>query len=155
MQDVMTPQFLETTAQPQRFFSILPADWRESIVPFWPRYNGTARIFILESDGQTLAGGIVFSSPAPDTLTYREEAIRWFRRGCRYIGFLWVAEAHRGQQLGSLWLRWVRELYPGQCFWLTIDDYKLLPFYERNGFVLEKELAVGGGKEWVLVVRGS
>ena len=67
-----------------------------------------------------------------------------------YIGFLWVAEAHRGKQLGSLWLRKLRERLPGQKFWLSIADYGLLPFYERNGFRLVKEVELETGMEWIL-----
>lgn len=146
----MACQFKETTRTPERFFSLLPADWREAIAPHWPGYADTARIFTLEKDGELLGGGILFSTPAPDLLAYGEEARRWFDAGYLYIGFLWIAEAHRGRQLGSLWLQKLRERFPGQQFWLSVDDFSLRAFYERNGFRMIKKIELSSGPEWAL-----
>lgn len=146
----MPCQFTESTSAPERFFALLPPDWSGEIVPYWPDYAGTARIFTLESGGEVLGGGILFSTPAPDILAYGEEAQHWFDNGFLYIGFLWIAEAQRGKQLGSFWLQQLKELLPGQPFWLSIDDYSLLPFYERNGFRLAKEVRLATGVEWIL-----
>ncbi len=145
------PQFKDSTASPEQFFSILPPDWQDAIRPFWPGYEDTARIYILESDGEVLGGGIAFSAVSPDTMFYRDEAQRWFDEGYLYIGFLWVAEQHRGRQLGSMWLQELFLQFPGQRFWLAIEDYQLLPFYERNGFRLAKAVEGEWGPEWVLV----
>ena len=147
----MACQLTETTSTPERFFALLPSGWREGIAPYWPKYAPTARIFTLESGSETLGGGILFSTPAPDILAYGAEAEYWFAQGYLYIGFLWLAEAHRGRQLGSLWLQKLRERFPGQPFWLSIDDYELLPFYERNGFRLVKKVELASGEEWVLM----
>lgn len=144
------PQFKDSTARPEQFFSILPPDWQAAIRPFWPGYEDTARIYTLESEGEVAGGGIVFSAVSPDTMFYRDEAQRWFDEGYLYIGFLWVAEQHRGRQLGSMWLQELFRLFPGQGFWLAIEDYPLLPFYERNGFRLAKEVKGEWGPEWVL-----
>ena len=142
--------FKQTTSTPDRFFALLPPAWREGIAPYWPDYAPTARIFTLESDSEPLGGGILFSTPAPDILSYGEEALYWFAQGYLYIGFLWIAEEHRGRQLGSLWLRELRERLPGQKFWLSVDDYGLLPFYERNGFRLVTKIELSTGEEWIL-----
>ena len=147
----MAYQFKEITPTPERFFSLLPPDWREGIAPYWPDYAPTARIFTLEAEDEVRGGGILFSTPAPDILAYGAEAEYWFAQGYLYIGFLWLAEAHRGRQLGSLWLQKLRERFPGQPFWLSIDDYELLPFYERNGFRLVKKVELASGEEWVLM----
>ncbi|MCO6477648.1 MAG: GNAT family N-acetyltransferase [Phaeodactylibacter sp.] len=146
----MPYQFKETTSAPERFFSILPPDWREGIAPYWPDYAKSARIFTLETERETLGGGILFSTPAPDILAYGAEAQRWFDAGFLYIGYLWIAEAHRGRQLGSLWLQKLRERFPRQKFWLSIDDYSLRAFYERNGFRLVKAVELETGTEWVM-----
>ncbi|MCB9286548.1 MAG: GNAT family N-acetyltransferase [Lewinellaceae bacterium] len=146
----MPYHFKEITSTPERFFSILPADWRGAIAPYWPEYSGTARIFTLESGDEVVGGGILFSTPAPDILAYGEEARYWFENGFLYIGFLWIAEVHRGKQLGSLWLQQLQDRLPGQSFWLSIDDYSLKGFYERNGYRLVKEVSLETGTEWVM-----
>lgn len=146
----MAPAFKDCTAEPEQFFSILPPDWQEAIRPFWPGYGGSARIYILESPGETLGGGIVFSTVSPDTMFYQEEAQRWFSRGYLYIGFLWVAEQYRGRKLGGGWLEALFLHYPGQRFWLAIEDIQLLHFYERYGFRLVKEVSGEDGVEWIL-----
>lgn len=151
----MPYHFKETTSVPERFFSILPPDWREAISPYWPDYADTARIFTLETNGEVIGGGILFTTPAPDILSYGAEAEHWFDQGFLYIGFLWIAEEHRGRQLGSWWLQKLRELLPGQPFWLSIDDYGLRAFYERNGYRLVKAVEVETGTEWVLIDDGQ
>ena len=149
----MAPQFKDCTARPEYFFSILPPDWRGDIAPVWGDYKDTANIFILESGKQAIGGGIVFSSVSPDTMIYGAEAQHWFDEGYLYIGFLWIAEQHRGKQLGSSWLQQLIRQFPHQKFWLSIDDYQLLPFYERNGFRLMKEVETASGKEWILTTN--
>lgn len=146
----MLYHFKEVTLTPERFFSILPADWREDIAPYWAGYAGTARIFTLETDEEALGGGILFSTPAPDILAYGEEAQYWFDMGFLYIGFLWIAEAQRGKKLGSLWLQKLKELLPGQPFWLAVDDYALWAFYQRNGSRPVKAVELETGTEWVM-----
>lgn len=142
--------FRECTDAPDRFFSILPEDWRESLVPFWPAYQDSARIFILELGADVLGGGIVFSSVSPDTEVYRAEAQSWFDRGYLYIGFLWIDEQYRGHGLGSLWLMKLREQFPHQKWWLSIEDFALAAFYERVGFRVVKKVEGTYGEEWIL-----
>ena len=145
-------RFTESTERPERFFAILPRDWRRVIAPCWEDYRGKAKIFILESAAEeVLGGGIVFSAVSPDARAYEAEAQHWFDLGYLYIGFLWVAEEHRGKRLGSKWLVELRKKYPGQKFWLAIDDYVLLAFYESNGFRLVGQVDAGAWEEWILI----
>lgn len=150
----MEHSFKETTDKPERFFSILPADWQESIVPFWTTYEQTARIFVLESATEVVGGGIVFSTVSPDCQpAFQAEAQQWFDQGYLYIGFLWIAEQHRDKQLGSKWLRNLFSLMPDQSFWLSIDELKLASFYKRNGFELIKQVELDYYPEWVMALE--
>lgn len=159
----MEHRFKETTDKPERFFDILPADWQESITPFWANYVSSARIFVLESateplgeHTQVVGGGIVFSSISPDCQPmYHAEAKQWFDEGYLYIGFLWIAEQHRDKQLGTKWLQSLYGRFPGKGFWLSIDDIKLASFYKRNGFALMKKVELDYYPEWVMAVNSS
>ena len=147
----MEPSFREITEEPERFFSILPADWQEGIVPQWSAYAHSSSIFILETSAEILGGGIVFSKPSPDCQpSYLVEAQEWFDRGYLYIGFVWISERHRDKQLGSKWLQQLCKSMPAQNFWLTIEDVKLSSFYQRNGFELIREVALDYAPEWVM-----
>lgn len=147
----MKPNFQDFTSEADRFFQILPADWQEDIVPDWPHYRHSSRVFTLESDQGTLGGGIVFSTVSPDTKAYKEEAQKLFDSGYLYIGFIWIAEQHRGKQLGSFWLQELFNKMPHQKFWLSIDEYELASFYTRFGFKLLKSVQCKGKPEWILV----
>lgn len=141
----------ESTPDAKRFFSILPTDWQESIVPYWPRYQNTSQIFVLETSEEVVGGGIIFSTVSPDSWAYKEEAQEWLEKGYLYIGFLWISDKHRGQQLGSLWLQEVFKKFRNQPFWLTIDEFQLSDFYIRNGFKLVRKIELPGHDEWILV----
>lgn len=152
---IFSPQvkyhFTDTTARPERFFNILPEDWQESIVPFWPRCKDITRVFTLEANGGIAGGGLVFSDTSPDTVIYGAEARHWFCEGYLYIGFLWIAENYRGKQLGSEWLRQLYLHYPGQKFWLAIEEEEIGSFYKKNGFNLVKKININDREEWIMV----
>ncbi len=141
--------FLEVTNTPEVFFDILPLDWQESIVPFWPCYEKTSQIFVWKKDEVVAGGGILFSSIAPDTIDH-QKAQAFFNSGQLYIGFLWIDEGFRGRDLGSKWIEEVRKSHPGRFFWLTIDDYRLASFYQKNGFLLVDEFVSGDITEWAM-----
>lgn len=143
-------KFRECTDTPDTFFGILPLDWQDSIVPFWPDYKGSTKIFILEGSGEVLGGGLVFSKVSPDTMYYREEAQRWFDLGYLYLAYIWIAENHRGKKLGSVWMRNIHNHFRNQKFWLAIEDYKLVNFYTPNGYKLIKEIKGDGYQEWIM-----
>jgi hypothetical protein len=148
-------RFEECSHNPQRFFSTLPTDWQEGILPYWEAYQQTARIFILETGTEVLGGGIVFSTPSPDTQPcFLQQARQWFDEGYLYIGYLWICEQHRDKQLGSAWLQSLFGLNPQQKFWLSIEEFRLASFYRRNGFALMQHVNLGETEEWVLAMHG-
>ncbi len=142
--------FKEVTSDPQSFFDIMQADWKVSIAPFWKDYVETARVFTLETDTEVLGGGIIFSTIPPATID-EKGAQELFDSGLLYIGFLYIKENYRGCNLGTKWLEEVRREYKGSHFWLTIDEYRLKSFYNRNGFHVVGEVSNGDWSEWVMV----
>ena len=146
----MPLHFKEITEAPAPFFDLLPPGWQEDIVPQWPFYQATARIFALKKQGEIHCAGIIFSTVSPDTQTYREVAQGWFDRGFLYIGFLFVPEKYRGKHYGTSWLEALEKQFPGQAFWLAIDEFGLKNFYQKNGFQLVKQVTGEFGPEWIL-----
>lgn len=142
--------FKEVTPDPQRFFDIMQADWKASIAPFWNDFAKTARVYTLETDTEVLGGGIIFTTIPPATID-EIGAQKMFDSGLLYIGFLYIKEDYRGCNLGTEWLQEVRQLYQGRNFWLTIDEYRLNSFYNRNGFHIVEEVDNGDWSEWVMV----
>jgi len=146
----MRHNFRKETNRSEIFFNILPKDWQDSIVPFWDNYSTTSQIFVIEINNIVVGGGIVFSSVSPDTIAFREEALRWFGNGYLYIGFFYIAEKYRDKKLGSEWLKNLSLAMPHQKFWLSIDELKLSSFYMRNGFNLIKKIKGEFGDEWIM-----
>lgn len=133
------------------FFSILPDDWKEGILPFWDDLKTTTNCYILEENNQIIAGGLVFSTCPPDMKYAENEANFWFKNGYLYLGFIYVIEEKRGQHLGSIWLENLKKRLPKQSFWLTIEDLDLDSFYTRNGFKRVKTLYNKENEEAVYV----
>ena len=143
------PAFFKTS-DPQQFFSLLPEDWRSEISRWWNSFADKASIYLLNDKEGIKAGGIVFSICPPDMYYDKREAQKWFDSGHLYIGFLWVPEEFRGQNFGSIWIQSLKEAFPSQKFWLTIEEENLRFFYVKNGFRLVKTLQNGSQKEWLL-----
>ncbi len=135
------------------FFSILPLDWEESIEPIWNSYKNNTKIFTLEHNKETVAGGMVFSTVSPDVMEYKPLAESWFNKGYLYLAYIYVNEKYRENGLGSLWLNLVFKEYNNQKFWLTIEDYNLTKFYEKSGFKLIQEIQLENSKEWLMTKR--
>lgn len=131
------------------FFEILPKDWQEEIIPFWTHYEDSSKIFIIEENNTVIGGGIIFSTTPPDIIYFKEEAQLWFDDDYLYIGFLWIAEDKRNNNLGSLWLEELKNLNPDQKYWLLIEDERLHGFYQRNGFKLIKTIINDQHSEWL------
>lgn len=135
------------------FFDLLPEDWKSEICPVWNQYSEMASIYLLEIDGNLVAGGIVFEVCPPDMLYNKPEADKWLEDGYLYIGFVWVVEAFRNKKYGSEWLNTLMAEHPGQKYWLTIDEEGLQSFYSKNGFQLVKALQNGNDTEWLLISK--
>jgi GNAT superfamily N-acetyltransferase len=137
------------------FFEILPVDWQEGIVPYWENYKKTTTIYVLEENNQIRAGGLVFSECPPDMEFYKNEALEWFEKGYLYLGFLWVPQQFRNQNLGSLWLNSLKEQNENQKYWLTIEEDNLRYFYEKNNFIYCETIINELVKEDVLFFNGK
>ena len=141
----------DLTAAPERFFNILPSDWRIEIEPYWLEYAVDCRIYGLSENDVIIAGGIVFTSVSPDTRGYHDVAQKWFQRGYHYMGFIFVQEHRRGEGLGTLWIKKVKALNRNQKYWLAIDEKGLSAFYQRLGFKIAQEVRNEDATEWILV----
>lgn len=147
----MKIHFTDISSDPERFFDLLPPDWREGIEPYWPSYKDHTRVLILEDEDEVVAGGLVFSDVSPDTICYGTLAKQWFDRGYLYLGFIWVKQQCRGKGLGSLWLKELQQHYPGQKYWLAIEEEHLKNFYQKNGYLVAAETTAAGYPEWIMV----
>ena len=149
-----TQKFYKLTDSPERFFKLLPNDWKDVIVPFWDDYKNSATIYVFEKDSEITAGGIVFTTCPPDLLAYKNELQHWFDSGYSYLGFIFVKEYLRGQHLGSQWLDAIKKQFPNQKFWLLIEDEHLHHFYIKNGFERIQDFQNGDETEGLYVYDG-
>ncbi|WP_242083443.1 GNAT family N-acetyltransferase [Aestuariivivens sediminis] len=136
---------------PHRFFRILPLDWKNSIVPQWPNYKASSSIYVIECDGQVIAGGIVFSKTPPHATPIELEYNYLFKANYLYIGYLYVLPEFRNKNIASKWLEAVKNRYDKQKFWLTIEVFDLKFFYEKNGFKLMDSSPCLHSDEWVMI----
>ncbi|NCO63654.1 MAG: GNAT family N-acetyltransferase [Flavobacteriales bacterium] len=131
----------------QTFFKVLPLDWQEIILPFWDHLKATTKGYVLVDNNQIIAGGLVFTECPPDMMYAKDEADTWMHNGYLYVGFIYVIEERRHQNLGSVWLQNLKKTHPKQNYWLTIEDLKLDVFYTKNGFKRIKSLHNQGVEE--------
>jgi GNAT superfamily N-acetyltransferase len=134
------------------FFKILPQDWQEIISKIWDKVKETATIYAIVDEGSIIAGGIVFFKNIPEMTKFElERGQHYFDIGYGYIGFLWVAEDRRNEQLGSKWLSLLKKQEVKQGFWLTIEEAGLKKFYEKNSFQTIAESEDKENIEWLCV----
>ena len=150
-----TRKFHKLNTSYDRFFELLPDDWKEVIVPFWNDYKNTSSIYVFEDQLEVIAGGIVFATCPPDLIAHKDELQHWFDKGYLYLGFIFVKQAMRGQNLGSQWLDAIKRQYPKQSFWLLIEDEHLHYFYKKNGFERVQDFKNTGQTEGLYVYNGS
>ena len=74
-----------------------------------------------------------------------------FKQGYLYLGFIFVLEEYRQKKLASKWLLEVKNSYKKPKFWLSIEDYSLHSFYQKNGFKIIAEDSKAKDPEWLLV----
>ena len=96
------------------FFKILPNDWQENVAPVWESIKETTRGYLLLDNDKIIAGGLVFSKCPPDMLYAENEVDLWFNKGYLYLGFIYVIEERRQQNLGSIWLDNLKKIFPNQ-----------------------------------------
>ena len=132
--------FKKLLSNPKRFFDILPQDWQDEIVPFWSAYEDSSSIYIIEEKDQIIGGGIVFSTCPPDIEYYSKEAQQWFDKDYLYLGFIFILENKRDQNLGTFWLDELKTLFPKQKYWLLMEDEDLHRFYQKNAFMLNQTI---------------
>ena len=147
----MNVHFEKLTASPNQFFTILPEDWQNLIVPHWNLYKNTASIYVLKENDTIVAGGIVFSEKLLEMTPFEEEFCYLFSEGYLYLGYIWVAEDKRNKRLATTWLTHLKQQNPIQKYWLTIEEESLTYFYERNDFKLLAKSNDATTKEWLMV----
>ena len=133
----------------EAFFEVLPTDWKESLLPYWDDLKSATTCYVISENNKIFVGGLMFTVCPPDMLYAKTEAESWLNKGYNYLGFIYVIEEKRHQNLGSLWLNNLKELLPNQKFWLTIEDERLDAFYVKNGFKRIKSLRNQGEQEWL------
>lgn len=144
--------FEALTDNSQQFFEILPPDWKDAIEPVWEDYGKEANIFVLRDEGEIIAGGIVFNGAPPNRTDFEIlQGEKYLKRGYHYIGFLYVVAHRRNEALGSQWLQALKNRFPGQAYWLTIEDEDLKRFYTKNGFKCVAASSDTNLPEWLFV----
>ncbi|NPD46956.1 MULTISPECIES: GNAT family N-acetyltransferase [unclassified Lentimicrobium] len=143
--------FNEITESAMDFFTLLPLDWQDTIIPYWNQYSDSSRIYTLLEAGKIIGGGIVFTKASPDMIANVKIADKYYQLGYHYLGYIWISEEHRGKGLGQYWLEQLFQENPEQNYWLSIEDLNLESFYQKSGFYLSETINNKEGNEWILV----
>ncbi len=134
------------------FFNMLPEDWKEIISAIWDKVKNTATIYAILDNESISAAGIIFTEKLPEMTDFElKNGQPLFDKGYTYIGFLWVSENRRNEQLGSKWLSLLKKQDVKQGFWLTIEEAGLKKFYEKNSFQTIAESEDKENIEWLCV----
>lgn len=129
-------------------FTVYPADWKEVLLPTWPEYVETARVYGLFQEDRLTTVGILFHGAAPEMEAFETTAHRLFGEGHPYLGFLYTLPEYRGRGYAPKWLKALRKTLPEKMIWLTVEDPGLITFYETNGFILLAKSTTH--EEWLL-----
>ncbi|RAJ09271.1 GNAT family N-acetyltransferase [Arenibacter echinorum] len=136
------------------YFKILPEDWQEVIESVWDDYKNNATVYVFKDDLEISAGGIVFRTAPPNMTDFEiEEWQKYVTANFHYIGFLFVDTKYRGKSLGSEWLTALKDQFPDQSYWLTIEEEGLRSFYEKNGFKCVSTSRDKANPEWILIYQ--
>ncbi len=132
------------------FFKILPEDWKDVIESVWDDYKKNANIYVFKNALDITAGGIVFRTAPPNMTDFEiGEWEKYVTANFHYIGFLFVDPKYRGKSLGSEWLTALKDQFPYQSYWLTIEEEGLRSFYEKNGFKCVSKSKDKDNPEWI------
>ncbi|WP_323758269.1 GNAT family N-acetyltransferase [Roseivirga sp.] len=148
-------EIIDISDTPELFLELLPNDWKLELESNWKEFAPAVKVYGIKLNQELIGGGLVFSDQTSETDNYPPVAEYYFDNGFLYIGYLWVAEIFRGQNLGDFWLNSIFEMYPKNPFWLSIEDAGLAKFYLKNGFTLEREVMYSGGKDWIYVRKSA
>lgn len=148
----ITYKFEQHKGDPSVFFEMLPEDWQKAIHPIWKIYSANADIYVLLKEDMIIAGGIVFKEYTDDMAYFKKEAISLLNSGALYIGYLYVVETERGKDVGSLWLKSIKNHFRYRKLWLTIEDTGLLKFYIKNDFKIYRQFSEGEFSEILLIL---
>lgn len=131
---------IDITNNPFPFFSLLPKDWTDGLVPNWNLLKNNATVFVLENDTEICAGGIIFSKITPEMDSCKEDALYYFSKNYLYVGYVWVPENKRNRNYGFNWFKELFKADKNKHYWLVTEDKMLRKFYEKIGFVYQKTI---------------
>ncbi|THD69807.1 GNAT family N-acetyltransferase [Robertkochia marina] len=140
---------LTKTEEIAEVFSLYPDDWKEVLLPVWSNYAENSEVYVLLKEDDITTLGILFHNGAPEMEAFAETATLLFMERKPYIGFIYTLPNFRGRGFASLWLKELKNALPEKTFWLTVEDPKLITFYESNGFSLQDKSPVQ--EEWLLL----
>ena len=129
-------KFKEVLSPTAEFFTFLPADWQDELLPQWPRLSKSAKVYGLYLDNaleSLITMGIIFSEDLPQLTPY-ENGIKNMLSGYSYIGYVYTQPEYRGKGYASDWFKQLKSHYPKHNFWLTIEEPALADFYIKNNF---------------------
>jgi GNAT superfamily N-acetyltransferase len=144
-------QFLKWEGPLDSFTAAMPDDWPPYFQQCIAESRDAMELFVITEKDRIVAGGMVFEGLPADMQVFDDDVRLYIEKGYLYIGYLFVDQAHRGKQLGSLWLTCIKGLYGGKGFWLTVEEPGLREFYEKNGFTWVKSLEKEGDSEELLL----
>jgi len=119
------------------FFSFLPIEWQNELLPQWNALSQSARVYGLFPDDQSeglSTIGIVFGSDLPKLTPYEMELYALLKASYRYIGYVYTMPHFRGRGHASKWFDNLKAHFPKQNFWLTVEEPALTEFYKKNHF---------------------
>lgn len=117
-----------------QFLTAMPEEWRADFQLYMESCADRMELFVITDDRKIIAGGIVMNGLPPEMKRFEKDIKHCIEKGYLYIGYLFVATEYRKQNIGSTWLRHITETFDTQGFWLTVEDARLIEFYEKNGF---------------------
>ena len=147
--------FKELKNNSEKFFKIVPQEWQEEITPFWDSLKSDAKIYILENRTKIIGGGIVFHKLPPNFDYFETEANSLFAKGYLYLGFIWIEENFRNQNLGSFWLNHLKAQDLSQKYFLLTEEDHLQHFYEKNDFLRLKTVRNQDQEEWLYITKSN
>ncbi len=121
---------------PTDFFTILPQDWLDELMPQWAVLEKTAEVYVVIKNNEVISGGIVFNQTLPRMTEVEIQASVLFK-SASYIGYVFTQPQFRGIGASSFWFHSLFDRHKHQGFWLSIEDIQLSSFYQKLGFSMQ------------------